>query len=688
MAIDLETCGGDPAVTGSFVVGVGLANSTGSYYLSFNDTNRDVYNYLLVRLLDLHIPLIAHNQFFDGSYLYRDMNWQWLNWRHCTYALYKLLATEGYIGQKWGLKNAQVDLLGWEESNEKDLSQWLVDNGFGNQIVDSATGEIVLRPNKAEMWRAPADILGKYCALDADSTYLLYTRVLLPALERFLILQEYAGVIYQDYMRVLIRQRFTGIHIDREALLSHDQYLEQSIQHLAADFQLHPEVAPYIQEWNQKAVEEHREKEPARFLIKKMGQEPAMYKKDGTVSKNWLKWKEKLDAPPVQSKNWEKWQEKLLEVEKQQHFNINSNDQKRWLFYEKLGNPVTLTTDSGLPATDEKALKGFGEPGRILIDQNEMVKERGYVEAVLTKSVTGTLHPAFKVPGTYTGRLAGAGGINVQQMPKSKPFLECWQRRQGHKWVQMDFTALEQVVLAELSKDPALWKLYGPTAKKNDVYLFTGSQLPVIGDTIRAAGYDPDNPTPEGIASAKKQAKKERGIAKVITLASSYGAGPGKIQQTLQLEGIPISFEECRTIHAGYWNVYAGVKEYERELLRQYNNNDGWVLNGIGRPLGIAADKEKDIVNRVVQSTGHDILVLWLTIYSTLLDEAGIQWTPIIADLHDESIVEVPEGQAEEALRIMSIDAMQELNRNLCGKIALKGEGTIADSLADIKIEA
>jgi DNA polymerase I-like protein with 3'-5' exonuclease and polymerase domains len=150
---------------------------------------------------------------------------------------------------------------------------------------------------------------------------------------------------------------------------------------------------------------------------------------------------------------------------------------------------------------------------------------------------------------------------------------------------------------------------------------------------------------------------------------------------------VPISLEECRTIHAGYWELYAGVKEYEKELLRQLNNNNGWVLNGLGRPLGIAPDLEKDIVNRVVQSTGHDILVQWLNIYSTMLQGAGIPYTSIIADLHDESIIEVPEHHAEQALKIMSVDAIRELNRQLGGRIPLKGEGMIAHCLADIKIE-
>lgn len=686
MALDLETRGGDPSSPLSQVVGIGLSDDRGSLYIDLGSAEPGTYEWLLSTLYSEQIPLIAHNLFFDGAFLLRDSG-KWHNWVHCTYALYKLLSTEGWIGQRWSLKDAQVDLLGWQETNEKELDEWLVGNGFGRQVTSSETGEVTLRPDKGEMWRAPASILGKYCALDADSTYLLYTQVLLPALSKFSFLGEYSGPLYVRYIHLLIKQRMSGIRIDRERLSAHQENLTNQITQLEADFLEHPDISPLINKWNSLILEEHLSREPERFLKKKMGKEPPQFKKDGSLSINWQKWEAKRLEPPVQSKNWEKWEATRIELSQTNHFNINSNTQKQWLFYEQLGNPILLTTESGQPATDEKALKGFGEPGALLIKQNELFKERGYVDAVLSHSPDGVLHPSFRVPGTLTGRLSGTGGVNVQQMPKSREFLECWRARPGMKWVQMDFTALEQVVLAELSRDPALWRLYGPGAPKNDVYLFTGAQLPVIGKAIREAGYDPLLPTPEGIQAAKKQAKKERGISKVITLASSYGAGPKKIKQTLNLEGIPISLEECEKIHKGYWDLYRGVKEWEKELLRQYRNNGGWVLNGLGRPIGIDSFLEKDIVNRVVQSTGHDILVLWLLKYSELLEKEGIPFTHIIADLHDESILEVPEEFAERALEVVQVEAIDWLNGQLCGKIPLKGEGKIADSLADIKIE-
>lgn len=687
LALDLETCGTDPTLDSFFIVGVALSNSRGNWYLNTQHLP-DIQSYLFSELLRLQIPLIGHNLFFDAACIYGAMGQSdWLNWRHCTLALYRYLATEGFPGQKWGLKSAQRDLLGWSETNELALDNWLVSNGYGREVKSSKTGETELRPLKSEMWRAPTEILGHYAALDTCSTYSLYTKVLLPVLKKFPVLEEYAGEIYLKYLQIHIRQRFSGIRIDREELSVHHKLLSDDIVEKGGQFQEHPAIVSAIARHDDGVISKHLEKEPARYLIKKLGKEPARLKKNGDPNTNYEKWLAKSQVPPMESKNWTRWNQQLAELRGRSHFNWNSSHHKRWIFYEALGNPTIILTKSGLPGTGGKALRGFGEIGRLLIMRNKSVKELEYVDAVIERSTLGVLHPSFLVPGTLTGRLSGAGGLNVQQQPKSERYLKCWKARPGMKWVQVDFTALEQVVLAELSRDPALWKLYGPAAKKNDVYLFTGAFLPVIGKKIRDAGYDPDNPTEEGIASAKKLAKKERGIAKVITLASSYGAGAKKIRQTLQLEGIPISLDECYRIHAGYWELYAGIKEYEKELLRQYNNNDGWVLNGIGRPIGLSVEKEKDIINQVVQSTGHDILVLWLTIYTRMLEEAGISHTHIIADLHDESIIEVREEDAAAALLIMEETSMKELNACLRGKIQLRGAGMIADSFADIKIE-
>ena len=652
LAIDLETRGTDPSLEDNYVVGIGLAWNRGSAYIDWLNISsadqEEVRNCILE-----HQGLIAHNVYFDGSWLYQELGGRHPTWLVCTYGLYKHLATEGFEGQRWGLKDAQIDLLGWESTNEVELDAWLVENGYKKQNG---------APIKAEMWRAPVDILGKYCCLDAESCYLLYTEVLAPAYTQHSELVTYHHVEFLHLVRVLIEQKFHGMQMDVEKLQRHQEGLASAIENARLKFLHMPEVAPHVKQWELERLAEHEAKEPARL------------KKNGEVSKN-----------------WEKWEARRQEIaegrNKKYRFNIGSGTQLRYLLYEKLGYRTGVVTASGLDGTNEDALKQMGHVGAGLISYSELVKEQTYVQAyleTLRNSNRSTLHPSFRCPGTLTGRLSGREP-NIQQIPKSRGTLECFVARPGHVLVDCDINSLEQVVLCELSRDRALMRIYGPGAPPNDVYLFIGSQLPVIGEEIRAAGYDPDRPTREGIAEAKHRAKGARAIAKVVVLASSYGAGAKKLLKTLRLNGVEISEYEVEDIHRSYWELHKGVRQYGVDLMREWKINHGWVYNGLGRPIGVAEDYTKDLVNRVVQSTGHDVLVKYIYILVGLLGD--LPWKPYIMDWHDEVILEVPEKYADRILHIMEKDAFRELNSQLGGIIPLKGSGKICHTLADAKLE-
>ena len=140
-------------------------------------------------------------------------------------------------------------------------------------------------------------------------------------------------------------------------------------------------------------------------------------------------------------------------------------------------------------------------------------------------------------------------------------------------------------------------------------------------------------------------------------------------------------------MHRAYWQLYAGVRAYGRRLEREHRDRGGWILNGIGRPIGVSFDYVKDLVNRTCQSTAHDCLILYTSIYSRLLDIAGIEWHPYIYDYHDETIIEVRDIHAEYAAHILENQALSDLNKLLGGVIPIKGSAVIADTLAEIKCE-
>jgi len=700
MALDFETKG-DWGTPDAHPVGVALSDSRGSIYIPFLQ-DPSAYERTMRLLHKWQVPLIAHNAFFDAAWPLRDFS-LWLNWHGCTFAMYKLMATEGWPGQQWGLKAAQKDLLGWKETNEGKLDEWLVDNGHVSSVSKEKKEGYVLRgegedarwhsPRKGEMWRAPTEILGHYACLDADACWLLYTQVLAPVLSRFQVLQDYCLVLYPPYIRLLIEQKLRGIQINVDKLTEYKVELQSEIESLKASLLLSPEIEPHVRHFNNQFVEEISRSEPVQWKKKPaLGAEPPRHTKSGAVSKSWGNWDVKRrkaeETGPELSKNWENWNVRMEDARKQQHFNLNSGKQMAWLLYERLQFPVLIRTDSGQPATDEDALLGMGEVGAKFLSISEKEKLVQFCEQTLelTRKDTGTIHPGFMVPGTLTGRLSGRAP-NLQQVPKVGRFLECWIPSPGKVWVDCDHSAIEPVVLTELSKDPGLWTIYGPNAEPNDVYLYVGASLPGIGEKIRATGYSPMFPTKETIQRAKKECKKERQIAKTIKLAADYGAGPGKLQYTLKVQGIPISMSEAEEMHAAFWDLFKGIRLWKRELEEQHKRNKGWVLNGIGRPMGVWQDSTKDLVNRVCQSTGHDIHLYYIQIVQGLLARDRIEWTPVIADFHDQMIIEVDPKDAERVRYLMGTEAYEILNERMGGQIRMKGEANIVENLAYAKVE-
>ena len=682
VAVDFETRGNDYSLPDSeaYVIGVGLAWDEGSCYLSMDQLSDSAITQL-VRLLTEHKGLVAHNVYFDGGWIRRDLG-QHASWLACTFGLYMQCASEGFEGQRWGLKEAMVDVLMWSDTNETELDEWLVSNGYCKQNK---------APMKGEMWRAPPAIIGRYCVLDAEATYLLYVEHLLPILRRFPKLADYHRLDFLPHVMVHIDQKIAGIMTDRKHWVGYATELEEAIVNSERSFRENPLVAPHICAFEESKVTEFLSTEPARHKKKKERKEPAKFTKSGEVSKNWEKWKALEERPLEESKNWQRWEEKRkcieLGIEPGYSFNLQSGDHLRWLLYDKLHNKVLLQTESGLPAVSEDALQSMGDVGQILIGRALKVKELSYVSDYIERvEHRPTIHPSFKMPGTVTGRLAGKAP-NLQQLPKTRGTLSGFISRPGHSFVDCDVNALEMVVTAELSQDNNLLALYGPSAKKNDIYLFYGSMMAGIGPRLTSLGYDPYAPTAEVIEATKKAFKKERSIAKLLILSDNYGSGVKKKQKILSLNGVEMSLREVEEMHNSLMEAKSGVMSYITWLQDEWKANGGWVENGYGRPICIDDKYLKDILNRVVQSTGHDILQLYSRIAAHLLTEAKLNWTPIVMDWHDESIIEVPDEQIEIAKRIMEVDAYRELNKVLGGTCPLKGSAAVAKTLAGIKLE-
>jgi DNA polymerase I-like protein with 3'-5' exonuclease and polymerase domains len=641
LAIDFETKGTDASHPEFQVIGLGVASASRVIYVHIVGLSSECTQFIKSKLEKA--DLTAFNVMFDAAALYSWLG-IWANWKWCSYGLFKQLASEGFVNQRWNLEEAQYTLLSWPESQKDIIQEWLLEHGFG-------TGT---HPDKSQMWRVPSEILGPYCAADADAAWQLLNLVFIPYLDHFAGLKIYHERYFITLIRLLIEQQFNGVAIDVPQLVSYNKQLVADIAKERDLFLHHPQVYPHVQEFQQAQVDEHKKKEPKATT------------KKGDTSKNWIKWNDKL---------------KLVESTTQ--FNLNSDQQLRWLFYDRLRYPIRLRTESGQPAISGKVLPALGEAGKVLIGYNDLTKEQGYVQGCLEFHRDGIIHVQMKPSGTLTGRSAGTGGLNIQQIPHSEGYMKTWVARPGCVWVDCDFTALEPTVLAELSEDPTLMKLYGPDAKPNDIYLFNGAHIRGLKETIRKY-YNPDFPTKESIKLAKEKCKRERSISKVITLASSYGAGVNKLYETLTLSGIDVNFDEVKEMRDSYWHLYQGILRYQDVLNDQWQTNQGFVYNGLARPLAVAPELTKDLVNRVVQSTGHEILTMYLYFIDQLRIQRRVDFIFVIADFHDETIVECKEEDGPKVMQLFN-DALELTNQELNGIIKLKANPVTVKNLWQAK---
>jgi hypothetical protein len=749
VVLDCETKGTETWLATTEIVGLGLAwlgadDEVGAVYINWTtlpiEGRRLVWNVLRSVTCDL----VAHNAPFDSALCSMQMDRDYgqptpwsegnadptgfahrLPFSVCTFAAYKALASEGWPGQSWSLESAQLDLLRWPSSNKDAVGDWLIAHGYIRKkqwavtdADDDATrakkvakiqaklekvlaGKVKndIRADKGQLWRVPADLLGRYCLLDCFSTLDLWLRVLRPALDRFPELDRDLRGAWMSLVRQLADQQYTGIRTSRHLLTRRRARLRAVIAVAEAELRADPTVGPRIAQlearWLAEATASVASKEPART------------KKDGSPSKRWSLWKERVERAPANAKRW----------------SSSSKEQTRALLYgsAKLGLEPLVRTESGDRPEPPKRRGTFwmhGRHGRVELELTKSgalavgkdtvaqlpdpygptfarlakaIKELEYAEAYLKlirlhPDRTWRLHPGWVAPGTLTLRLSGKKP-SLHQCPKSLELLDALRPNHGCVWLEKDWSSIEPAVLAELSRDEALLALFGPDANPaHDRYLFTLASIPhPMFDGIRRH-YNVENPTKEGVAQAKAENGTLREGGKLVVLSDMYGSGVKKKWRTLAAKGIALTMAQVQEVHDGQRALHHGVDAFGAALEREWRARGGFVLTGLGHPAPIFEMYLKDRTNRVVQNTAHWLHVLYLWILTTFLDEAGIPWRGIVLDFHDQVILEIARRHAERAIEIERA-ASAELNEMVASYVRLKGEPRIVSCMAAAKCE-
>lgn len=239
--------------------------------------------------------------------------------------------------------------------------------------------------------------------------------------------------------------------------------------------------------------------------------------------------------------------------------------------------------------------------------------------------------------------------LNLLALPKDKAFMRCFVAPPGMNLIQGDVRALEPHVLAHFSQDPVLMSVYGNAASPDhDIYLVAGMKVPEIQDRI-LPHYTIATVTKAGVAAAKAAVGKDRGNKlKPAYLGWIYGIGAETLSTRLE-----ITFHEAKRILNGMDAQFAGKARLQERLTKEWAKNGGYIVGGRGRPICVDFGSKKDVVNRLVQTTGHDVLTRINYHINNERKRLKVAMRPYVPDFHDEGIWAAVIDETERAKEVM-----------------------------------
>ncbi|MCA3179332.1 MAG: DNA polymerase I [Burkholderiaceae bacterium] len=364
-----------------------------------------------------------------------------------------------------------------------------------------------------------------------------------------------------------------------------------------------------------------------------------------------------IDAPLLERQS-EALGAKMMELERAAHeaagqpFNLGSPKQLGEILFGTLKLPVLKKTMSGAPSTDEDVLAKLAEDyplPKILLEYRGCSKLKSTYTDKLPKMVnprTGRVHTSFSQATAVTGRLS-SNEPNLQNIPirtaEGRRIREAFVAPPGHLIVSADYSQIELRIMAHLSQDGNLLRAFH---EGMDVHRATASEV-------------------FGVPPAEVSSEQRR-YAKTINFGLIYGMSAFGLAAQLGIER-----EAAKNWIERYFARYPGVKRY-MDGTRTQAKAQGWVETVLGRRLWLPeinspngprrGGAERQAINAPLQGTAADIVKLAMIAVQDWLD-AGKFASRLVLQVHDELVLEVPEGELE-TIRI-------ELPRLMAGVVAL-----------------
>jgi hypothetical protein len=318
-------------------------------------------------------------------------------------------------------------------------------------------------------------------------------------------------------------------------------------------------------------------------------------------------------------------------------FNPSSPKQKQELF-EFLGiESESTSSTTGLPSWDRDEIERVNKETldedvrhltQMFIDFSfAAIVRNNFIEAFYKYSVDGRLHGNLKLFGAKSFRPT-SNKPNLLNMPSTKsifakPIKRCLTASEGRVVLGIDYSALEDRVIANISKDKNKLSVFLENIDGHCLaatYYFSSRVVGLIGnfsDNKEAA-----KALKKLVDEGNKEAISVRQDSKPISFGLAYGAFPPKVAATIKC---PLD-EAIIIFDAYHYELYPDVTAYRENYVLPTAKEEGQIHLGLGCTL-ISDNPDRDIrtISNATIQFWSILALLTINKMHQLIDKAGLQ---------------------------------------------------------------
>jgi DNA polymerase-1 len=266
---------------------------------------------------------------------------------------------------------------------------------------------------------------------------------------------------------------------------------------------------------------------------------------------------------------------------------------------------------------------------RLLLKYRELRQNIGFLKNWVNSAGENRIYPRLEQLGGRSGRIT-CSRPNIQQVPRDPSLKGLFTAAPGMSLVEADFSAIEMRIIAVLSGDEVMLKIF----KK---------------------GLDPHKQTAQAIFQKAKISDEERQIAKTLNYGTVYGGGANMV-----LSKLPnLTEDEARDFLYRFYGTYPGLKRWQQKVTE---GAPTVVIEGVeykisksalGRIRYVDPRLRNALINTPVQASGSDLQKMALGRLYEKLALPKYSDFKLINAVHDSILLEVPDKRAREAAKLL-----------------------------------